>query len=178
MAISLPTFPTPWHLEKISLSRESILKRHIYIFAYLITIWRISIIRQSLAACLLICGCERASILALGMVDINEIQDLPSRLVKLDLWPILLLIQLQEKNNSSRVYPGGPCNYSIWDLSRIATLPPKQLGWRFLPCSQILESFPRRIAVSGKFWSWQFYFTKRQAHCPLVCLSLFPCLRG
>ncbi|KIM49085.1 hypothetical protein M413DRAFT_95490 [Hebeloma cylindrosporum] len=39
----------------------------------------LSIIRQSLAACLLICGCERASILAAGMVDINEIQDLPSR---------------------------------------------------------------------------------------------------
>lgn len=106
------------------------------------------------------------------MVDINEIQDLPSRLVNLDLWPILCCsFQLQEKNSSSRVQSGGSYNYSAWDFNRIATLPSKQLGWRFLPCSQILKSFPRRIAVSGKFWSWQFYFTKRQAHCPLVWLN-------
>ena len=80
------------------------------------------------------------------------------------------LIRWQEKSNSSRVHSGGSYNYSTWDLDRIATLPPKQLGWCFLPCGQILESFPCRVAVSRKLWSRQFYFAKRQAHCPLVRL--------
>ena len=58
------------------------------VLAYLFTIWRLSIIRQSLAACLLIYGCERTSILATGMVDINDIEDLPSRSVHWT-WTIL-----------------------------------------------------------------------------------------